>query len=76
MGITKKCSISKYDESIKEPPFLTMKIDETVLNKPENDYLGEKFAAILRNKCKEMDYKFRFYSLSQDKEYDYDIVVN
>ena len=71
----KRCLISRYDVSIKYYPFETVKIDEVKVERPENDYLGEKFAENLRSACKEKGYSFRFYTTSSDKNYDFEIVV-
>lgn len=70
-----KCFISRYDVKIKSYPFLTLKIDDVEVEKPDNDYLGEKFAENLRSACKEKGYSFRFYTTSSDKNYDFEIVV-
>lgn len=73
----KKCLISRYDESIKEPPFLTINIDEMVVEKPENDTLGEKFADILYKECFNKGYVFKFYTtISENKDFDYEVVVH
>ena len=29
-----KCIITRYDEKIKTPPFLTLKVDEVLVNQP------------------------------------------
>lgn len=70
-----KCYISKYDKSIKEFPFKTIKIDEAYILQPENDYLGEKFAENIKNVCKQKGFEFKFYTLSELKDYKYEIVV-
>lgn len=75
-GKIKKCIISRYDETIKEPPFLTIPIDKVEVIEPENDYLGEKFADILNAACFSKGYIFKFYtSCSEREDIDYEIVV-
>lgn len=71
----KKFMISKYDETIKEPPYLTIKIDEMLVVKPELDKFGEEFAERIRKSCIQRGYKFKFYTISEDKKYDYEAVV-
>jgi hypothetical protein len=71
----KKFMISKYDETIKEPPYTTIKIDEMLVAKPELDNLGEEFAERIRKCCIQRGYKFRFYTISEDDKYDYEVVV-
>ena len=75
MEIIKKCKISRYDETIKSPPYLTMKIDEMEVKRPEKDNLGKEFCERLRCGCKAKGYQFKFYTTSEDKEYDYKVVV-
>lgn len=74
MDTIKKCKISRYDESITEPPYLTIQIDSVDVPQPEKDNLGEEFAARLRSACRMKGYRFKFYTSSHD-EYDYEIVV-
>jgi len=75
MESKKKCIISRYDEKITEPPFLTIKIDEIEVLQPEKDYLGEEFCIRLKHGCRNMGYQFRFYTMSKNGNYDYEIVV-
>lgn len=77
MSITKKkkCIISRYDKSIKNPPYKTLPIDKVKVEKPINDNLGELFASILYDTCIEKGYKFKFYTTSDKKDFDYEIVV-
>ena len=75
METIKKCIISRYDETIKEPPYLTIKIDEMEVKQPEKDNLGEEFCERLRCGCKSKGYQFKFYTTSEDKDYDYEVVV-
>lgn len=75
MGKIKKCKITRYDNSITEPPYLTIKIDEMEVLEPEVDYLGEKFAEMLIKKCNQKGYVFKFYTMSTESEYDYEVVV-
>jgi len=71
----KKCIISRYDETITEAPFLTIPIDKIEVLQPDNDYLGQAFADILRCSCSEKGYIFKFYTTSTEKNIDYEIVV-
>ena len=71
----KKCMLTVYDESIVEPPFLTIKIGEMSVDQPDVDDLGEIFAERLRVSCNALGYRFKFYSISEDKNYDYEVVV-
>lgn len=75
MDTIKKCKITRYDESIIGPPFLTIQIDSVEVYQPETDELGQKFAKILQIACKLKGYNFRFYTTG-DSEYDYEIVIN
>lgn len=71
----KKCIISRYDHTITEPPFLTIKIDEMDVNQPQVDYLGEKFADRLVDACLMKGYVFKFYTTSYEEGFDYEVVV-
>ena len=42
---------------------------------PQIDYLGEEFANRLFNNCLVKGYTFKFYTVSKDKNYDYDVIV-
>ncbi len=70
-----KCFISRYDETITNTPFETIKIDEVEVEQPEFDNLGERFAANLIQACREKGYVFKFYSRSQLEGFKYEIVV-
>jgi len=75
MENNKKCKISRYDETITEPPYLTIQIDEMEVKKPEKDHLGEEFALRLMRGCRAKGYWFKFYSNCDDKNYDYEVVI-
>lgn len=75
MEIIKKCIITKYDETITEPPYLTIKIDEMEVLKPLNDDLGEEFARRLYVGCNRLGYVFKFYTISDENGFDYEVVV-
>jgi hypothetical protein len=75
MNINKKCVISRYDETIKESPFLTIPIDSVEVYQPKIDHLGEELYERLRGACRSKGYVFKFYTLSEDKNFDYEIVV-
>jgi len=71
-----KCKISRYDPNITKPPFKTIKITECEVDKPDiGDPDGVEFFVRLRNKCLDLGYKIRFYSITSIP-YDYEIVVN
>lgn len=75
METIKKCKISRYNETIKEPPFLTIQIDKIEVQQPEKDNLGEEFAERLRCGCRMNGYQFKFYTTSSNPEFDYEVVV-
>lgn len=74
--MTVKCIISRYDMTVKEPPYTTIKIDEMTVVKPDEDYLGTRFADNLWKKCKELGYDFKFYTTSIEEGFDYEVVVH
>jgi hypothetical protein len=74
--VIKKCVIARYDDSIKEPPFKTIIIDDIEVLMPENDGGGEEFAHRLIAACKDKGYSFRFYCSSSEKDVDFEIVVD
>ena len=61
MSNIRKCIIKRYDETIKEPEGL--------------DDGGSEFAIRLRGACLRKGYKFRFYSMSEEEGYDYELTV-
>lgn len=71
--VKKRCSLSRYDKTIKEPPFLGIVIGSFEVNQEFNDDGGSIFADSLRRGCLRLGYVFKFYSLSID--FDYDVVV-
>ena len=75
MEILKKCIITRYDETIKEPPFLTIPIDKVDVLKPENDEGGSEFADRLREACFNKGYLFKFYTTCSKKDVDFELVV-
>jgi hypothetical protein len=75
MESIKKCMICRYDNSITEPPYLTIQIDEIKVLQPQEDNYGEVFAERLRVGCQNKGYQFKFYTMSENKDYDYEIVV-
>ena len=70
-----KCEITRYDKSIKEPPYLTIHLDEIEVIEPETDNLGEEVAFRMRFGCFSKGYSMKFYTSSDKKEYDFEIVV-
>ena len=75
METTKKCVISRYDESITKPPFKTIKLTTIEIDEPDLNDLGEEFAERLKGGCRMKGYQFKFYTGSKDKNFDYEIVV-
>lgn len=71
----KRCVISRYDETIEKPPFLTIPIDRVEVFEPLNDELGVWFAFLLQKACAEKGYVFKFYTSSSEEDTDYEIVV-
>lgn len=71
----KKCYISRYDKSITEPPYLTIKFDEVEIEAPLADNLGETFAKKISEACIAKGYIFKFYTSSGDDRFDFEIVV-
>lgn len=71
----KKVIISKYDETIKFPPYRTIQVDETTVEKPEQDYLGKILYENLKNSCRVKGYRMQFYTLSQNPAFDYEVIV-
>jgi hypothetical protein len=39
------------------------------VNQPDNDYLGEKFSDNIRLACRILGFKFKFYTLSDEADY-------
>lgn len=75
MNMLKRCRIIKYDETVKRPPYKFIELDTVEVEKPGNDYLGEAFFDELLDACFDKGYSFKFYSLSDDEDFDYDLVV-
>ena len=75
METIKKCKISRYDETITKPPYLTIQIDKMDVVEPEADHLGEELCRRLYSSCSTKGYLFRFYTTSSDDEYNYEVVV-
>jgi hypothetical protein len=71
----KKMMITRYDETITKPPYLTIQIDKMLVEKPENDNLGEEFCERIRQSCRGRGYQFKFYTTSDNSEFDYEVVV-
>jgi hypothetical protein len=75
MSNIKKMMITRYDETITKPPYLTIQIDKMLVEKPENDNLGEEFCERIRQSCRGRGYQFKFYTTSDNSEFDYEVVV-
>ncbi len=70
-----RCMISCYDETIKEPPFETIPLSEMEVEEPKVDHLGEKFAINLIKGLKVQGYRIKFYTLSSEEGYKYNVIV-
>ena len=75
MGTIKKCVITRYDDSITEPPFKTIPVGSVEVCKPDNDEYGKEFAERLRAGCRMHGHLFKCYTTSVDKEYDFEVIV-
>jgi hypothetical protein len=75
MSNVKKLMITRYDSTIKEPPYLTIQIDKMLFEQPETDNLGEEFCERIRQGCQARGYQFKFYTLSDAPDFDYEVVV-
>lgn len=72
-----KCIISRYDDTIKVPPFKTIPIDKVDLYEPVNSSDGGvDFCNRLYSACITKGYMFKFYTSSSVKDIDYEIVVD
>ena len=71
----KKCVITKYDETIQKPPFLTIELDSVEVDDPMLDDGGKEFATRLRAACRTKRYTFKFYTQSRNKNFDYELVT-
>jgi hypothetical protein len=71
----KVCVISRYDHTIKNPPFLTIPLDRVEVPQPVTDKYGEEFAERLKSACRNRGYFFKFYISSQEEGVDYELVV-
>ena len=70
-----KCRVQQYDPAVTEPPLQFVTLNEFECHQPEDDYLGERFCMILHSNCWRLGYSMKFYSNSDDENYDYDVVV-
>lgn len=74
--VIKKCIVSIYNPAIKEPPFLSINIDEFEVSLPAKyDDGGVEVATRLKAACAKKGYKFKFYTNSTEKGFDYDCTV-
>lgn len=72
----KKCIISRYDTTITKPPYLTIPIDKVEVREPENDEGGVELSERLIAACRSRGYVFKFYTMNNKGEEDYEIVVH
>lgn len=66
-----KCKIKRYDPNVTEPPFQFIDLDQFECQDAENDQLYLD----LFHTCRKMGYEMKFYSLSSDSDFDYDVTV-
>ena len=52
-----------------------IQIDKMLVEQPEHDNLGEEFCERIRQGCRGQGYQFKFYTLSTNPEFDYEVVV-
>jgi hypothetical protein len=71
----KTCIITRYDETITEPPYLTIPLEKVELDEVGNDKYGSEFARVLFEACRERGYVFKFYTMGSEYGVDYEIVV-
>ena len=71
----KKCVITRYDDTIKEPPYLTIAIDKTEVVDPKLNDDGVEFFERLRGACRAKGYHIKCYTMSEDKNFDYQLIV-
>ena len=69
------CIISRYDETITEPPFKTIRLSTCEVVRPLTDNGGEKFFENIKNACKTQGYKAKFYTLTSEPRFTFEIVV-
>ena len=72
-----RCMISRYDETfpIKEPPFETVQISEMEVEVPRVDHSGERFYMNLVEELKLQGYRIKFYTLSSEDGFKYNVIV-
>ena len=71
----KKCRIQRYDPAVTEAPFTFITLDEFTCYRPTIDDQGETFFVILNHECSDRNLQFKFYSMSNHENFDYDVVV-
>lgn len=70
-----KCILAKYDDTITEAPFKTIKIDEFEVNVPSEDDGGVILAGRLHMACANKGYTMQFYTSSDVEGYTYEVVI-
>ena len=61
--------------TVTEPPLEFITLDSFEVIEPDVDSLGEELYERLYAGCRMLGYVMKFYSLSTDEEYDYDVTV-
>jgi hypothetical protein len=69
------CIISRYDETITEPPFKTIRLSTCEVVRPLTDNGGEKFFENIKSACKKQGYNAKFYTSTKEKGFTFEIVV-
>ena len=70
-----RCMISRYDETITEPPFDTIQIGEMEVEVPRVDHLGVMFYRNLCKECINQGYNIKAYTKSDKLGFKYNIIV-
>ena len=69
------CIISRYDETITEPPFKTIRLSTCEVVRPLTDNGGEQFFENIKSECKKQGFNAKFYTSSENPKFTFEIVV-
>lgn len=69
------CIISRYDETITEPPFKTIRLSTCKVVRPLTDNGGEKFFENIKSECKKQGYNAKFYTSTTEPGFTFEVVV-
>jgi hypothetical protein len=70
-----KCRLQSYDPKVKEAPFTFITRGEITIDVPDVKDNGETLWGILFDACRDAGFYFRFYSMSSEPGYTYDVNV-